>query len=421
MSAVLRRTQRNLLIAARTVRSIGQGVLVVDFVLYLRALHWSATTIGGVLTAALLFGVVLTAIVGPLSDHLGRKPMLIVFEFTQVLATLAALASSNSWIIIAAAITGQFGRGGNGAAGPFAPVEQAWLARFTPPAQRGEVYSRNAGLAFAGLAAGALIAGIAPTVSAWPVGRLPGSIGTADDFRLIFLLPLLCSLACLACISLVRDVPEPAGGAAPASAKHIVRRQENALLLRLMFANLLQGIGIGLAGPMVAYWFAVRFGQGPKQIGPLMAAGFLLAAFSSFGAGQLTRRFGIVPVVVAMRLVGLLLLLAMPLLPNFALAASAYVTRSFFNRGTNGPRQALSMSLVGADRRGLAGSLNTISLQLPRSVGPLLVGLLFDTGMLAFPFLLAAGFQAAYLWYYASSFGSYERQSVQKRTATADA
>jgi len=44
-------TTRRLLLM-RTLRSVGQGVLVVDFALYLHALQWSGVAIGLVLTAA---------------------------------------------------------------------------------------------------------------------------------------------------------------------------------------------------------------------------------------------------------------------------------------------------------------------------------------------------------------------------------
>ena len=110
-----------------------------------------------------------------------------------------------------------------------------------------------------------------------------------------------------------------------------------------------------------------------------------------------------------MRLAGLLLLLTMPLLPRFSLAALACASRSFFNRGTNRPQQARSASLVGPELQGFAGSLNCVSLQFPLATGPLLAGLLFDAGFLALPFLLATGLQAAYLCYYGARCAPHER------------
>src|SRR6185437_1020688 len=132
-----------LLLTIRFIRSIGQGALAVGFTLYLRALGWSAPAISGVLSGALALGVVLTLIAGPLSDRGGRRRFLFGYEFAQWLAGLAAAFSGASAILWAAALVGGFGRGGNGAAGPFSPVEQAWMAQALTPAERGPVYSLN--------------------------------------------------------------------------------------------------------------------------------------------------------------------------------------------------------------------------------------------------------------------------------------
>ena len=59
--------------ATRFIRSIGQGAMVVDFSLYLKALGWSAVEISLILSLALAVGVGLTLFAGPLSDRHGRR------------------------------------------------------------------------------------------------------------------------------------------------------------------------------------------------------------------------------------------------------------------------------------------------------------------------------------------------------------
>ncbi len=171
-------------------------------------------------------------------------------------------------------------------------------------------------------------------------------------------------------------------------------------MLRLMIANVMNGAGVGATGPLIAYWFAIRFGEGPAEIGPLMAAGFLMAAVASIGGGLLSRWMGVVRAVVAMRLVGLALLVALPFAPSFGLAAVLYVLRGMFNRGTTGARSALNVSIVRARRRGFAASMGNVSMQVPRAVSPMLTGVLFAAGDLGLPFLIGAAFQGAYLGLY---------------------
>ena len=390
------RTTR-LLLATRFVRSIGQGALAVDFALYLRALDWSAVAISAVLSAALITGVVLTLVTGPLSDRGGRRRFLLAYEAAQTLAGAVALVSAQPVLLWAAAMVGGFGRGGNGGAGPFAPVEQAWLAQAVTPMRRGPIYSLNAALGFLGNAVGAVLAAIPSSLHT----ILPGALA----YRPLFLLSGVGSLLCCVLILLTPDseARQPQFSVA-ATPRHGVERQENRLVLRLMIANLLNGAGVGATGPLIAYWFAVRFGEGPAEIGPLMAGGFLMAAVASLATGWVSKWLGMVRAVIAMRLVGLALLIALPLSPNFGLAATLYILRAMFNRGTTGARSALSVSIVRPHRRGFAASMANVSMQIPRSVSPVLTGMLFAANNLALPFFIGAAFQGAYLAMYYASF-----------------
>jgi hypothetical protein len=81
-----------------------------------------------------------------------------------------------------------------------------------------------------------------------------------------------------------------------------------------------------------------------------------------------------------------------------------YYLRTMFNRGTTGARSALSISIVRPHRRGFAASMANVSMQIPRSVSPLLTGILFAANNLALPFFIGAAFQGAYLAMYYTSF-----------------
>ena len=168
------------LLLMRALRSVGQGALVVDFALYLHALHWSGIAIGLVLSAGGLFGAVLSLLVGVSSDRLRRKPFLIGYEIVSLLAAVAALLTAQPAILATAAVVAGFGRGANGSAGPFAPAEQAWLAEAVAPPRRGWVYSVNAAVGFLGMGAGALLAITPSLLRFW--------LGAAAAYRPLFAL-----------------------------------------------------------------------------------------------------------------------------------------------------------------------------------------------------------------------------------------
>ena len=390
-----------LLLAARTARSVGQGATVASFSLYLHALGYSGAAIGTVLMAGLLFGALMTLIVGPLSDRRGRRGLLLGYEVAAALAALAAMLARSEWVLIVAATVAGFGRGANGAAGPFAPVEQAWLAREVDGAARRRTFALNATLGFLGMAAGAALV------------ALPALLGhgfaDVDHYRLLFLLPLAGSLVSIALLGSAREpapLPPATPGRAAACAAAHVTRAENRQLRRLALTNAINGLAIGIIGPLMAYWFARRFAQSPAAIGPALAASFVLAAAGSVLSGKLSLRFGAVRSVVWMRLIGLLLLLATPYAPVFGLAVVLYALRAAFNQGTAGARQAVAAGLTRAERRGLAASVQNLSLQIPRAAGPVLGGWLIHAGQFTTPFLIAAALQALYLYLYRRYFGA---------------
>jgi MFS family permease len=387
-------------LAARAARSLGQGATFASFTLYLHALGFSGAAIGTVLMAGLLFGALLTSIIGPLSDRVSRRALLIGYEIAAALAALAAMLAPDLAVLVVAATIGAFGRGASGAAGPFSPVEQAWLARELEGEARRRAFSINATLAFMGMAAGAALV------------ALPAALGAGfhslASYRALFALPLAGSVVSLILISRTRIAPAPSAAAVPAGAlarEENLARTENRLLRRLAAVSAVNGLAIGIVTPLMAYWFLRKFHQGPATIGPALAASFVLASAGSVLGGWLSRRLGVVRSVVWMRLAGVGLLIAIPFSPTFLVAAGLYAARSACNRGTAGARQVVAASLTRAERRGLAASVQSLSTQLPRAAGPVLGGWMIHRGQFVAPFLLTAVMQALYLFLYARFFG----------------
>ncbi|TAN06642.1 MAG: MFS transporter [Rhodanobacteraceae bacterium] len=395
-----------ILITTRAVRSVGQGAMVASFTLYLNALGWSATAIGTVLMGALLWGTLLTITIGPLSDHGGRRWFLIGYDLVQAGAALLAMLTTTPSLLVAAAVVGAFGRGANGSAGAFSPVEQAWLAIELPMAHRGRVFSTNSAVGYIGMGIGALLVAL----PAWWLGHTLA----APDYRLLFVLPLAGSLGSFALLWLTREPNVVAPRSRHADTAPALRRTENRLLAKLVLANALHGLGIGFVGPLIAYWFAIKYARGLTAIGPGLALAFLTGAVGSVIAGTLARRHGIMRTVVWINGLGVALMALLPLAPWFWVAMAVYIVRGTTNRGTNGVRQALAAGLTRVERRGLASSLQNISFQIPRAVGPVIGGALFHAGHLMLPFFLAALFELGYVFAFARFFGHTEAARVRE-------
>ena len=382
---------------ARLARSVAQGLLATDFVLYLRSLGWKGAAIGSLLATALVFSVCVTVAGSTASDKYGRKAFLLVYDGLHALACLIAALSTSTALLAGCAIVTGFGRGANGTAGPFAAVERAWITQGVDARTWTRALSSNSTLGFLGMAIGAMLA-MLPSL-------YPDAATGAPNFRIIFPIAMVSSLICLACVIRARDMHAELVAAPEQEADEAaVRQSENRSLLQLAVVNLLRGAGIGLVGPMTSYWFAVRFNVGPEHVGPMMAAGFLVAAITSQISASLGMRYGMMAVIVRLRLVSMLLIAAMPLSPNLTVAMALYLVLTTMDRSSNGPRAAITANLVRNKRRGLAGTVSAISQQLTRSLGPAAAGLMFDAGMLAAPFFAGAFFQAAYLYMYQRCF-----------------
>jgi len=406
--------------AARALRSVAQGALAADFVLFLRALHWQAGTIGLLLTASSLAGGVLGLAVGPVSDRVGRRPFLLIYQAALTVSTLAVLADPRGWVLVGAAVVFGYGLGANGAAGPFAPAEQAWLARHVPARERGAVFSLNAAIGFWGMGVGSVIGGLVPL---W-APLLPG----AREYLPLFALTLALSAVNYWQIAALREVlPARAAGRPPvaaetpppdATAPHAetpppdaearVHREENRVLALLVASNAVNALGIGLFGPLLPYWFSARYGVGPGAVGSVYGVTFILTGLASIVTGQLVARIGLVRSIVWVRVVGVAMLVAMPFMPTFGWAAALYAARSVLNRGSVGARQAFGVGIVRDQRRGLASSLNNVSWSLPASIGPGVGGWLMAIGSLNLPLYLAASLQLAYAVLFGTLFRRYE-------------
>ncbi len=391
------------LMAARGARSLGQGALFAAFTLYLHAMNWTAPEIGATLSAALLVGAVFTMVVGPASDRRGRKRYLLIYEAVQAVAALLALVTAWPPALALAAIVGGFGRGAGGSAGPFAPLEQAWLANALPAHKRGAVFSLNAAIGFLGMAAGAFITG--------GVHFLISPLGNTLAYRPLFLVSFAGSVSAFWMIAGLHETPPVVlTGSRPVEYRE--RRQENRMLARLVIANTVNGMGIGMIAPLIAYWFALRFQHGPGSIGPALSASFLLGGTGSVLVARLAQRYGLIRPVIILRGIGFVLLLLVPLMPQFGLSAALFAVRTGVNQGTAGVRQALVAGLT-RERRGLAASLQNVSIQVPRAVGPLISGFMLHAGMLKLPFFIAAFLQLAYVGLYARFFRGYAEGGVE--------
>ncbi|MEH7380901.1 MFS transporter [Bacillus sp. JJ1533] len=385
------------LMLVNTIRSIGQGMMVVVLALYLDALGWSAIRIGAVLAAGGVLGVFIAPLVGMYSDRIGRKPFILFSELLTAACALIGIMTTNPILLFIAITFSGFGKADAGSASPFAPAEQAWLASFIKPSERGKIYSLNNALSFFGMATGALL-----------VGTMSVSSGVAS-YHLVFYVTFAFSLVTASIILTIKEeTQQQTPKKRPSMEEKKLTKEENTAMLKLAGINVLNGMAIGLTGPMMAYWFSVKFGVSGVQIGSTLALTFFATGMTSIFQARISDKYGTVHSIVLVRFMACLLLILMPLLSSYALVSILYMLRTSLNRGSQGAQQALSVSLTRGHRSGFASSIHLLSMRLPMSIAPYVAGYLFGLGALALPFYIAAGLQGSFAYLYGKMFRAYD-------------
>lgn len=385
-----------LLIISRAIRGVGQGMMLADFVLYLKALGWDAAVIGILLALGAIGEIAASIFVGWAGDRGTKKRFLILGEALTFTAFCMAAYSTASWVLGAAALLGGLGQRSNGSPGPFSPSEQSLFAHCSPSSRLGAVLSINSATGFAGLGAGALVGGCVLS---------GGGLSGARVFRPLFIISAVLSLAN---IFLLAAISEPPRSRIPKPISLVdsvsIRSSEARSLCWLALTNLLNGIAIGMADLLAPYWFAKQFHAKPLSISLLMAVTFFLTALMACAAAFMIYRTGHLRFLLRTQFMSAGLLVIFPLIPIYWLAFMMLAVRYALTRSPAGVRQTLTNALVRRHRIGLATSLNVSSLQAGQLFAPYFAGLLIDRGRTATPFFLAAICQAIAVLLYKCSF-----------------
>jgi MFS family permease len=382
--------------SARLTMSIGRALAGVVTALYLADRGLSAVGIALVFMVVSLASALLSSLSGLLSDRVGRKPFLVVFPLLTAAAGMVFALAHPLWLLVVFAALGSFGRGagaGAGAVGPYQAVESALATESVRPGRRNDVFGRLAFASSLGALAGGLLADLAH--------RHHGTlVAVIAAYRPAFLAVAACSaLAGLLALG-IREPARAGEGDAAGSGEHRRRggmrwpARSVPLLVRLWATNTVNGVAVGMFGPFVSYWFAVRYHVGPGEIGLLFAVVNLATLPTTLKAAGLARRFGIIRAMTALRLARAALLVPMVLSPSFVLAGAIYLVGMAAQRAALPLRQSYVLAMAHPEERASVAALSNLPSQLAMGASPLASGYLLEEVSLSLPFELAGLLQA---------------------------
>ena len=389
------------IILMRGLRQGAYGLLAVVLAIALTRDGFSPAAIGALVTVSLAGDFLGTLIIGHYADRWGRRRTLVILALLMALTGL--IFGFLRWypLLLLAAFFGTLGTSSSETA-PFLPIEQAMLGSQGTGTGRTRLFARYNLVASIAGACGALIAGLPALLarSGFPFDTL---------LALTFCVYALAALIVAIQATRLSDAVEVKGAAAPERGE-LWRRvipplpHSRGIVIRLAALFSVAAFAGGLIGQtLLALFFHLHFGADLEMLGALFFGANLLSALSFLAAPWLAKRFGLLNTMVFTHLPSNILLILVPLMPTFPLAALLLLARQCLSQLDVPTRQAYTMALVEPAERTAAASVTSLARSAGSATSPILSGVMLQGPLLALglPLLLAGGLKAAYdlaLW-----------------------
>ena len=379
-----------LLFTTRTLRLFAYGFLSVVLALYLIKSGFDDVFMGLLFSLTLVGDAGISLLLTTTADRFGRRKTLIIGAILMMAAGVAFILTSNPLLLIIAAIIGVISPSGN-EIGPFLPVEQAMLSQLVPKNQRTAVFAWYSLIGSLATAFGALAGGFLATLLQ---GR---GMSPLDSYRVIlFGYAIIGGILALAFTGL-SDACEAVHTTAPTElqSRFGLHRSRGVVAKLSMLFSLDAFAGGFVLQSFMAYWFHVRFGADEAALGSIFFGANLLAGFSALFAVPLAKKIGLIRTMVFTHLPSNILLILVPLMPNFPLAISMLLLRFSISQMDVPTRQAYTMAVVDPDERSAAAGITGIARSVGASLSPVVAGALLSVSMGA-PFIVAGGLKILY-------------------------
>jgi MFS family permease len=380
-----------LLFATCGIRSFAYGFLSVVLGLYLDAIGLTTTAIGGIFTAALAGGAVMTIVITAVADRLGRRVLLILGALLMAVAGWVFAVSNNPIFLTVAAIFGTISPSGK-EVGPFLSIEQAILPQTSGDQHRTAIFSAYNLIGSLCGALGALAVGLPSLLS------LPQIIG----YRFLVSAYAICAVVMMILFGLLSPTIEVKPQITSQTRMIGVQRSRR-VVARLAGLFALDAFAGGfIVQSIVAYWFYLRYKTDLDALGGIFFGTNLLAALSFLAAPAIARRFGLLNTMVFTHLPSNILILLVPMMPNLELAVIMLLVRNLLSQLDVPTRQSYTMAVVDPDERSASAGILSVARNAGAAAAPLFTGAVLAVPSLGLPFLLAGGLKIIYdLWIFA--------------------
>ena len=372
------------LLEARGIRALGDGLVSVVLAAYLTIIGLSETEIGFVITGTLLGSAALTLLVGYRAARYSRRRVLRLMSALMVATGLGFASFTSFGPLALVGLLGTLNPSG-GDVSAFQPTEQAALPATIDDADRTALFARYS-------LVGALVGALGAAFAALPelvAGRTPWSTGQA--LRACFVVyALLGAVVFVRYRRLSAAVDTPiAPLAALGPSKRIVYR------LAALFSLDSFGSGFTITAILVL-WLRQRHDLSLAVSGAVFFRAGLLGACSQLLAPRLAARIGLVRTMVFTHLPANGFLILAALMPNAALAITCLLLRAVLSQMDVPARSSYVMAVVTPEERPAAASLTSVPRSLAAALPPIAAGWMLSLTTFGWPLIIGGSIKTAY-------------------------
>jgi MFS family permease len=352
------------LLAVVFINLMGFGILMPILPFYAQSFHAPAWQVTWVFAAFSIGNVFAEPVWGRLSDHIGRRPILIGTIAASGLGFVALAFAPNIWAVLLIRLASGLTTGN-------LSTIQSYIADITPPKLRaGRIGLLGAAFAL-GFVAGPAMGGLLARPQ----------LGGAGFHLPLFIAGAMSAVAALGVVLFVREsrIARTPTAVAPSRSAVWTEARRHPVLGRALLITLLLTLAFSAVESTFGLWAQHRFGWGPFKLSVCFASVAVTAALAQgFVTGRLTRRFG----EAAMLATGLVVIaVALAVLPLGAgiVRTIALMAIAVFGQALALPNiSALISRTTSHDRQGAMLGLNMSVGALARTAGPVGGGALFS-------------------------------------------
>ena len=391
-----RSSDRRLIFAAALLRGLASGAISVLAAVYLAKRGFAEGAIGIVLSAGLAGQLAGNVYATYFAEAVGRRRSLVVLALLAAAGGITLAWADTLWAAALAAFCGMLSTQGSDRGGAQA-LEIAILPAVVDTRQRTRTFAWYNALQDAGGAVGALAAALPALLRD---GLQVAEPRAYDATLFAYAAVLVVAAACYARLSRQSEphdvhAPHPLG-------KHDLPPSMKREVRNFSLISMLDSVGGGFIGSaLIAYYLYARFGINEGALALLFAAARVMTVFSHFAAAWLAGRIGLVNTMVFTHLPSSLLLLTLPIAPNFGVAAALFILREGLAEMDVPTRQSYLMAIVPPHERTWAAGLAQLSRSAGRMIAPAFAGAAMQAGALWLPLVCGASIKIVYdvlLW-----------------------